>query len=125
MLRIPNPGSDLDSFVAIFKDLYDILGEMDDISLDDMTQALISRNQVTSQGAAGEEALRRSTRADRSRDPLYNQLKMYAECYRMLGWIHPNSKKLLFNFTLLGQVRGGVRVAQRSSMRIFSSRRLP
>ncbi len=103
MLRIPNPGSDLDSFVAIFKDLYDILGEVDDISLDDMTYALISRNQVTSQGAAGEEALRRSTRADRSRDPLYNQLKMYAECYRMLGWIHPTSKKLLFNFTLLGQ----------------------
>ncbi|MES2143060.1 MAG: hypothetical protein V4516_01585 [Pseudomonadota bacterium] len=37
----------------------------------------------------GEEAVARSTRADRSRDPLYNQLKMYAELFRTLGWLHP------------------------------------
>jgi len=52
----------------------------------------------------GEQAVARSTRADRSRDPLYNQLKMYAELFRILGWLHPTPQSALnFTFTLLGQ----------------------
>jgi hypothetical protein len=52
----------------------------------------------------GEEAVQRSTRDDRSRDPLYNQLKMYAELFRALGWLHPTDESSLnYTFTLLGR----------------------
>lgn len=64
---------------------------------------MVGRNLATSSGYMGQAALDRSTRVDRSRDPLYNQSKMYSELYRMLGWLHPQPEnRLLFSFTLLG-----------------------
>ena len=102
MLRIPNPGSDIDGFIRIFRELHPFLRERLNFSLDNITQAMIARKNVTSQGAIGDEALRRSTRKDRSRDPLYNQSKMYAELYRMLGWIHSTDSNLTFRITVLG-----------------------
>lgn len=63
---------------------------------------MIQSNNVTSQGAIGDEALRRSTRKDRSLDPIYNQSKMYAELFRTLGWIQSTTSKLTFTFSLLG-----------------------
>jgi hypothetical protein len=104
MQRIPNPVSDPSIFIRVFRDLYDILHNRIEFGLDDISQAMITRNNVTSQGAIGEEALRRSTRKDRSRDPIYNQSKMYAELFRTLGWIQsmPTSK-LTYTFSLLGE----------------------
>ncbi len=63
---------------------------------------MINHSLVTSQGALGEEALKRSTRPDRSLDPLYNQSKMYAEVYRLLGLIKSTGSALAFRFSLLG-----------------------
>jgi hypothetical protein len=103
VLRIPNPGSDIDIFVRIFRDLHAVLKDREDFDLDDMTRAMLDRNNVSSQGAFGDEALRRSTRADRSRDPLYNQSKMYAELYRTLGWIQSTTGALRFAFSWLGE----------------------
>lgn len=103
MLRIPNPGSDIDIFIRIFRDLYAVLKDRADFDLDDMTLAMLERNNVSSQGAFGDEALRRSTRSDRSRDPLYNQSKMYAELFRTLGWIQSTTGALRFSFSWLGE----------------------
>lgn len=103
MLRIPNPGSDIDIFVRIFRDLYGVLKDREDFDLDDMTLAMLERNNVSSQGAFGDEALRRSMRKDRSRDPLYNQSKMYAELFRTLGWIQSTTGALKFSFSWLGE----------------------
>ncbi|MBN8169659.1 hypothetical protein [Burkholderia multivorans] len=103
MLRIPNPGSDIDMFVRIFRDLHSILKDREDFDLDDMTLAMLERNNVSSQGAFGHEALRRSTREDRSRDPLYNQSKMYAELFRTLGWMQSTTGALRFAFSWLGE----------------------
>jgi hypothetical protein len=80
-----------------------------EFTLDDITRAMIERNNVTSQGAIGDEALRRSTRADRSRDPLYNQSKMYAELYRTLGWIQSTTSSLTFAFSFLGEHVAGAK----------------
>ncbi|HQL77648.1 MAG TPA: hypothetical protein PLU91_05575 [Verrucomicrobiota bacterium] len=102
MIRIPNPGSDIDIFIRIFRELHAELHSHYDFNLDDMTRAMIIRNNVTSQGAIGQEALRRSTREDRSRDPLYNQSKMYAELFRTLGWLQSTSSALRFAFSFLG-----------------------
>ena len=53
----------------------------------------------------GEAAISRSTRQDRSRDPLYNQLReMYAELFRCLGWLRSTEESALtYTFTLMGE----------------------
>lgn len=102
MIRIPNPVSDPKIFMRVFRDVYGILRERDEFGLDDISRAMIDTNNVTSQGSIGEEALRRSTRKNRSLDPIYNQSKMYAELFRTLGWIQSTTSKLKFAFTLLG-----------------------
>ena len=102
MIRFPNPGSDINSLIRIFYEVFEALNSQDFFSLDDMSLTLIKRDLATSCGYIGEEALLLSTRPDRSRDPLYNQSKMYSELFKMLGWIHPLKRKLDFQFTYLG-----------------------
>jgi hypothetical protein len=103
MLRFPNPGSDIPTFIRIFRILYSYLYSLDTFTLDDMSLVLTKMNLASSSGFMGEQALRLSTRADRSRDPLYNQSKMYAELFRILGWVQSQEHKALaFKFTYLG-----------------------
>lgn len=102
MLRIPNPGSDIDGFIRIFREIHPLLGDKASFDIDDFSKALIATNNVTAQGAIGEEALRRSTRRNRSLDPIYNQSKMYSELYRSHGWIHSTDSSLTFCVTTLG-----------------------
>jgi hypothetical protein len=101
-LRFPNPGSDFHKFVGAFQVIARALKSEPNFDLDDAARVLVHAGQASSSGAIGAEALRRSTRQDRSRDPLYNQLKMYTEIYRMLGWVHPVDRKLSFRITPLG-----------------------
>jgi hypothetical protein len=103
---MPNPGSDIDTIARIFRELYGDLGGGSTFGLDDITGAMIDRYNVTSQGALGKEALKRSTRPDRSRDPLYNQSKMYAEVYRVFGLITSTDSALTFRFSPLGEHLG-------------------
>ncbi|WP_072679529.1 hypothetical protein [Arcobacter sp. LA11] len=103
MLRLPNPGSDFNNLINIFKELYAELYSLQPFTLDDISMILTSKNLATSSGYMGAEALRRSTRDDRTKDPLYNQSKMYSEIYRFLGWIHSiEGESLKFQFTYLG-----------------------
>lgn len=82
-----------------------------------MSAAMVRQNRASSCGFMGAEALRRSTRQDRSRDPVYNQSKMYSELYRVLGWFRstPNDR-LKFTFTLLG---AHVAAAKRNAKALF------
>ena len=91
------------NFVAVYKAAFKrYRGQV--VKLDDMVQATVEANLATSSGYMGKEAIARSTRKDRSRDPLYNQLKMYAELFRSLGWLRSTeSSALNYTFTLLGE----------------------
>ncbi len=102
MIRFPNPGSDINSIVRIFYEIFEVLNSQNSFSLDDILLTLIERDLATSCGFMGEEALSLSVRPDRSRDPLYNQSKMYSELFKILGWIHPFERKLNFRFTFFG-----------------------
>lgn len=103
MLRFPNPGSTIENFVRVYGAAFERLRGRT-VNLDEIVATVVAANMATSSGYMGEEAVARSTRADRSRDPLYNQLKMYAELFRVLGWLHPTPQSALnFTFTLLGQ----------------------
>lgn len=115
MIRFPNPGSDIPTFIHIFQTLYSYLKEQGLFSLDDMSKTLTEMNLAASSGYVGEQALKLSTRTDRSRDPLYNQSKMYAELYRSLGWITSSEEKaLLYTFTLLGDHVAAAKVDPKS-----------
>lgn len=103
MLRFPNPGSTVENFVRVYGAAFERLNGRT-VDLDAIVAAVVGSNLATSSGYMGEEAVARSTRDDRSRDPLYNQLKMYAELFRTLGWLHPTPQSALnFTFTLLGE----------------------
>jgi hypothetical protein len=103
MLRFPNPGSTIANFVAVYAAAFKALnGHV--VGLDDLVRAVVDANLATSSGYVGDEAVNRSTREDRSRDPLYNQMKMYAELFRTMGWLHPTAAgSLNYTFTLLGE----------------------
>lgn len=103
MLRFPNPGSSLSNFVAVYAAVFNrFRGQV--VDLDNIVQATVEANLATSSGHMGGEAIARSTRQDRSRDPLYNQLKMYAELFRSLGWLKSTEALALnYTFTLLGE----------------------
>lgn len=103
LLRFANPASNIDIFLVTFRTLYEALRSRQSFSFDDMTDVLIENNLVTSSGFTGEEAQRRGSNDDRSRDKLYNQSKMYSELFRHLGWIHPvEDSRNRFTFTHLG-----------------------
>lgn len=99
VLRFPNPGSDINKFVTTFETIFEKLRGRTDFGHYDMGNVLATTGLVSSQGAIGEEALRRSTREDTTRDPIYNQVKMYSELYRMLGWLRPGSDRTHFVFS--------------------------
>ena len=103
MLRFPNPGSTIHNFVAVFRAAIENY-RAQVVDLDDIVRAAVEANLATSSGYMGEAAIARSTRLDRSRDPLYNQLKMYAELFRWLGWLRSTENSALnYTFTLLGE----------------------
>ncbi len=103
MLRFPNPGSTIENFVSVYSAAFKRLNGRT-VNLDNIVEAVVSANLATSSGYMGEEAVARSTRTDRTRDPLYNQIKMYAELFRTLGWLHPTPISALnYRFTLLGE----------------------
>jgi hypothetical protein len=103
LLRFPNPGSTIANFVGVYGSAFSKLnGNI--VDLDNIKETVVAANLATSMGYMGTEAVARSTRQDRSRDPLYNQIKMYAELFRTLGWLHPTHQSSLnFTFTLLGE----------------------
>lgn len=99
ILRFPNAVSDIGKFIETFCTIYKALNTNQPFSHDDAVRILIQNGLVSSSGAIGNEALKRSTRDDRTRDPLYNQHKMYSEVYRMLGWYLPGTQRTNFKFS--------------------------
>lgn len=104
VLRFPNPGADLDRMLRIYALIVRSAIEIDaeEFDLDFMVKVAASNFQASSRGAIGKTAILRSTQEDRSRDPLYNQLKMYSEIYRNLGLLRPVEQRLRFRTTILG-----------------------
>lgn len=99
IFRFSNAVSDAKKIISTYKTIHSELSNADSFGHDDARDALVKNSLVSSSGAIGDEAIRRSVRDDRSRDPLYNQAKMYGEMFRMLGWYKPAQNRLNFKFT--------------------------
>lgn len=106
VFRFSNAVSDISKFIQTYKSIYQhFIPETSQghyFDHRDAYQFLANTGLASSLGAIGAEAIRRSERDDTSRDPLYNQHKMYSEMYRMLGWYEPGTKQTNFNLPEYG-----------------------
>lgn len=105
MIRFRNPGSQYSTQVQVFKELFKRYGEADSFSLDQMAETITMTNLMTAYGYAGAQAYSLSQNEDRSRDTTYNNAKMYAEVFRLLGWVASAdaSHSYPLVFTYIGQ----------------------
>ena len=103
MIRFRNPACDLHGMIKIFSAVYEYLKDQETFGIDDMTQAIVGANLMSSSGYTGKKALELGANTDRRLDKTYNNSKMFSEWFRLLGWIASvSSSALEFRFTYLG-----------------------
>lgn len=106
VFRFSNAVSNIEKFIDTYKRLYDHFSSTTEagefFGHVEAAQFLAMNGLASSLGAIGEEALNRSTRDDKSRDPLYNQHKSYSEIFRMLGWYEPGNMQTNFKLSEYG-----------------------
>lgn len=104
MIRFRNPSSSLETMLASFEELYNSLKDKDYFDNDDIAIVLAKANLMASSGFTGDAALTLGANKDRSRDKTYNNAKMFAEIYRLLGLISVvNNVSSNYRFTYIGE----------------------
>lgn len=93
MLRFRNPGTQYSTQVQVIKELYNSLGSQAYFTLADMAVVIAQGKLMTAYGYAGDDALRLSNTDQESMNSALMNAKMYAEVFRMLGWITPYGEK--------------------------------
>lgn len=108
MLRFRNPGSNIETQIRIFQALYSALKNQPHFNLDDMERVVAETSIVTAYGYAGSQALSITSKRSTSYNSTKMNMKMYAEVFRMLGWITPadQEKSYPVYFTLIGACAG-------------------
>lgn len=106
VVRIPNPVSNLDSIFTTFEALHSAYKGRSEFSLEESVTVGVDEHLMASKGHVGKMARSRSYNEDSSRDAMYNQFKMYAEVFRLLGWISSSSssKRTSYRITYLGHL---------------------
>lgn len=104
MIRFRNPGTQYSTQVQVIKQLYDALRDQAYFTLDDMAVVIAQGRLMTAYGYAGDDALRLSNTDQESMNSALMNAKMYAEVFRMLGWVTPYSEKSSYPlvFTYIG-----------------------
>ena len=106
IFRFSNPASEISKLIQTYRSIYEHFSPLTQqghyFNHKEASEYMAKSGLASSQGAIGEAAVRRSRRSDTSRDPLYNQHKMYSEIFRMLGWYEPGSKRTNFNLPEYG-----------------------
>lgn len=104
MIRFRNPSSSLETMLASFDQLYSELAGKEYFDNDDIAEVLAKANLMASSGFTGDAALSLGANKDRSRDKTYNNAKMFAEIYRLLGLISTvNDVSSNYRFTFIGE----------------------
>lgn len=103
MIRFRNPGTQFDTQVHVIQILYDNLKEQDSFTLQDMASVIAQERLMTAYGYAGDAALALSNTENESMNSALMNAKMYAEVFRMLGWVTPSGvKSYPLEFTYIG-----------------------
>ena len=104
MIRFRNPSSSLETMLASFGQLYEELKDKEYFDNDDIALVLAEANLMASSGFTGDSALSLGANKDRSRDKTYNNAKMFAEIFRLLGLISVvNNVSSNYRFTYIGE----------------------
>lgn len=104
MIRFRNPGSDWDTLIAIFKLLYEELKDEPHFDNEAIREKLSKGNLMASSGFTGDKAVELGANKDKTRDKTYNNAKMYAEIFRLLGLISiVNNSASQYRFTFIGE----------------------
>lgn len=104
MIRFRNPSSSLETILVSFERLYSELKNKDYFDNDDIAIVLAKANLMASSGFIGDAALSLGANKDRSRDKTYNNAKMFAEIYRLLGLVSAvNDVSSNYRFTYIGE----------------------
>lgn len=104
MIRFRNPSSSLETMLASFGQLYEELKDKEYFDDDDIALVLAKANLMASSGFTGDAALSLGANKDRSRDKTYNNAKMFAETFRLLGLISVvNNVSSNYRFTYIGE----------------------
>lgn len=106
MIRFRNPGTQYATQLQVIKELYENLGEQKSFTLEDMAIVIAKGKLMTAYGYAGDNAIElsvnKSNDSERMNSALMNA-KMYAEVFRMLGWVTPlGERSYPLVFTYLG-----------------------
>ena len=104
MIRFRNPGTQYSTQIQVMKLLYKELGHQSYFTLDDMAVVIAKANLITAYGYAGDNAIKLSNTEQESLNSAKMNAKMYAEVFRMLGWVTPYdiSKSYPLAFTYIG-----------------------
>ncbi len=104
MIRFRNPGTQYSTQVQVIKQLYNALSGQAYFTLQDMAIVIAQGRLMTAYGYAGNEALRLSNKDQESMNSALMNAKMYAEVFRMLGWVTPYSDSSSYPlvFTYIG-----------------------
>lgn len=94
MFRFPNPGSDIERLVNIFRDTF--ADYTKSFSLEYISYIMAQHKSASAVGSFGIKAFKKSQTKDKSRNSIYNQAKAYAETYRWLGWIYAESLSKMY-----------------------------
>lgn len=103
MIRFRNPGTQINTQIAVFKMLYtELKGTC--FGIKEMATVIARHNLLTAYGYAGDNALKLSNTQQESMNSTSMNAKMYAEVFRMLGWVSPIGKKSYpISFTIIGR----------------------
>lgn len=104
MIRFRNPGTQYATHIYIIKQLYSQVGAQDFFTLEDMAIAITQAKLMTAYGYSGDEAIKLSKTKQESMNSTLMNVKMYAELFRMLGWIAPYNENSSYPlvFTYIG-----------------------
>lgn len=106
MIRFRNPGTQYDTQLQVIKQLYENLKDQSSFTLEDMARVIAQGRLMTAYGYAGQGAIQLSK--DKAQESLamnssLMNVKMYAEVFRMLGWVTPvGDKSYPLVFTYIG-----------------------
>lgn len=104
MIRFRNPGTQYATHIQIIKQLYQQVGKQSYFTLQDMAIAIAQAKLMTAYGYSGDEAIKLSKTEQESKNSTLMNVKMYAELFRMFGWITPYNENASYPlvFTYIG-----------------------
>ena len=104
MIRFRNPGTQYTTQIQVFRELYKEYKDVPYFTLDDMAATIAKTKLMTAYGYAGDAALALSNTDNDSLNSTKMNAKMYAEVFRLLGWITSAGKgSYPLVFTYIGE----------------------